>query len=164
MADVRMLRPNLVHLIMIVLLLSAAVNCHTSSTPVARSGVLRGSKSRPVIVEPEFKRTFGDSSAVPSGTTFHIRIVRTAVADQIRLHRCDVPCSSAPTIVIWEPGSYRVGDELIWTVDRSGRYYLWSENTATDSASVVVSEEVVNGARRMSFDSGAQYEAWYVLP
>jgi hypothetical protein len=128
------------------------------------SCVAHSSHVRPVVVEASNASTFGYPHSVPANTVFYVRVIRASPADQVHLNRCGELCHSASTIKVWPVDTFQAGDTLVWTVATPGEYYLWSENTRTSAASRVVAQRPVGSALRMTFDSGAEYEAWYVLP
>jgi len=121
-------------------------------------------RARPGRVEPKYRFTFGPAGETPAGTVFNIRVLKKGESASIRLQLCGVDCATAAAVRVWEPAAYAVGDELSWRVEQAGEYYLWSENLAKEEPSAIVSDSVVDGKLRMTFDTGAMLEAWYVAP
>lgn len=119
---------------------------------------------QPVGVEPTRRLTFGPQREIPAGTVFHLRVVVKAPGITLSLNRCGDPCSSAVLVAFWFPNGYSAGDELTWKVNQPGVYYLGARDDKRKEASAIVSDERVDSWLRMTFDSGAILEAWYVLP
>lgn len=120
--------------------------------------------ARPGRVEPTYRQTFGPGRETPPGTVFYIKVLTRGPNASIRLQLCGVDCATAVNVKIWEPAAYAAGDELSWRVGEAGEYYLWSENVGSEAVSGIVSDTVVDGRLRMTFDNGAVLEAWYVPP
>jgi hypothetical protein len=117
-----------------------------------------------VHVEPTRRLTFGPAVEVPPGTAFHILVVSAAPHATILLNRCGVPCNTTTLVAFWFSHGYAAGDVLTRSVDYGGTYYLWIRDHRTNEASAVLSDEVAGTRLRMTFDSGAVLEAWYVTP
>lgn len=117
-----------------------------------------------LYLEPQRQRSFGPQKPVPKGTVFHLKVVRKADGDALRLHRCAVPCKSAVTVKVWAPDAYRGGDELTWRVEEEATYYLWAQDVRGDTAVPATAYEFVGKRLRIYFDSSAVIEAWYVSP
>jgi hypothetical protein len=71
---------------------------------------------------------------------------------------CRVP------IAVWRPEDYAAGDELSWRVTAPGSYYLWNQDPHSNAPMVAVSYEFAGNRLRITYDSGAVIEAWYVVP
>ena len=117
-----------------------------------------------IYVEPQRNRTFGPQRVTPAGTVFHIKVVTKADNNALRLHRCGDRCKSAETVKLWQPSEYRVGDELTWTADRDGTYYLWAQDPRNGHSLEATSHWFVGNRTRIAFDSGAVIEVWYGAP
>jgi hypothetical protein len=117
-----------------------------------------------IYVEPQRSRTFGPQRVVPAGTVFTIKVLTKADANALRLHRCGEACKSAETVKLWQPGDYRVGDELTWRADREGTYYLWAQDPRDGRSLEATTHWFVGNRTRIAFDSGAVIEVWYSLP
>jgi hypothetical protein len=124
----------------------------------------RQGDAHPVRVEPESRLTFGPAVEVPPGTAFHVQVVSAAPNTTLSLNRCGVPCNTRTLVAFWFSHGYAAGDVLSRSVEHGGTYYLWIRDHRTNEASAVLSDEVVGTRRRMTFDSGAVLEAWYVTP
>lgn len=131
----------------------------------ARSAAAGASDPAPLIyVESQRSRTFGPQRVVPAGTVFTIKVVTKADGNALRLHRCGEGCKSAETVKLWQPGDYRVGDELTWRADREGTYYLWAQDPRDGRSLEATTHWFVGNRTRIAFDSGAVIEVWYSLP
>ncbi len=110
------------------------------------------------------RKTFTPRNVTPAGTVFHIKVLKKAENDSIQLSRCGVPCDTAVEIKIWKPESYRAGDELSWRIDRIGDYYFAILDRKTGAAIVASADHPSGDRLRITFASGAVFEAWYVMP
>jgi hypothetical protein len=117
-----------------------------------------------IYVEPKRSRTLGPQRVTPTGTVFHIKVLTKADHNALRLHRCNDKCTNAETVKLWQPGDYRVGDELTWRADRDGTYYLWGQDPRDGRSLEVTTHWFVGNRTRIAFDSGAVIEAWYAVP
>jgi hypothetical protein len=115
-------------------------------------------------VEPTNRLTFGPAGSVRSGTVFYVYVIKRAPDTTVNLNRCGVPCNTAELVKAWGSAQYAAGDELSWRIDVAGDHYLWALDHRRDDASVIVSDEIVGNRLRITFDSGALFEAWYVTP
>jgi hypothetical protein len=117
-----------------------------------------------LYVTPTTRKTFSPQKVTPAGTVFYVKVLKKADDNAIRLHRCGAPCNNAATVKIWEPESYKSGDELKWRVDKDGTYYLWIQDRKKNAAVVASSDELSGGKLRIVFASGASIETWYIAP
>ena len=115
-------------------------------------------------VTPTTRKTFTPRNVIPVGTVFHIKVLKKAQNDSIHLQRCGVPCDTAVEVKTWEPESYGAGDELSWRIDRIGEYYFWIRDRKTGAAIVASADAPAGDKLRITFESGAVLEAWYVRP
>ena len=121
-------------------------------------------RATPMRVEPNARNTFGPAGPIPSGTTLYVGIVKKVDTSGFRLHLCGTPCTTATTVKIWEPGSYRSGDVLAQQVTRPGEYYLWHQETHSGQPSPATADERRQNGQRIRFKSGAVVNAWYITP
>jgi len=120
--------------------------------------------SDPLFVTPTTRKTFSTRNLTPAGTIFYVKVLKKAPHNAIRLHRCSVPCNTAVTVKIWEPDSYKSGDELSWRVDQAGTYYFWNQDRSKKAAVVATSDQYLDGKLQITFKSGAILEVWYTKP
>jgi hypothetical protein len=140
----------------VLLLMSAFAAAAAHDVAAAETGLL--------FVEPNRQRSFGPQKATPAGTLFFLKVLRKAEHNRFRLHRCGVPCSTAVTVKVWEPGEYKVGEELSWRADQDGTYYFWNQDARDQTSREITSHDFMGSRIRITFDSGAAIEAWYVRP
>ena len=115
-------------------------------------------------LEPNRKATFGPQKVTPAGTVFFIKVLKKADNNVLRLHRCNVPCNSAVSVKVWDANEYTAGDELNWRVPQEGKYYLWNQDPRNNTPMIAISSELTGDRLRITYDSGAVLEAWYVVP
>jgi hypothetical protein len=120
--------------------------------------------ARPMRVARPGDQTYGAGADTPAGTAFYVKVRAKAPDDEIRLHLCGPGCNTAQTRMVWTTGDFRAGDELRWQADVTGRYYVWSRNSRSSAASHVIEDEIVGNRLRVTLESGAVYEVWYVTP
>ena len=135
-----------------------------ASVPTAQSIERNSAGPAQLEVKLPNRKTFGPQKITPAGTVFHLKILSKGEHDAIRLHRCGEPCNTASTVNIWEPKSYKSGDQLSWRVDQDGMYYIWIEDQAKKKSVVASSDELSGAKLRIVFASGAIIEAWYTTP
>ncbi len=135
---------------------------------VAAPGVAPTSVSQPTItpvrVAPTYRKTFGPGRVTLAGTVFYISVVTKTDSTAFRLHRCGEPCTTAVTVKVWQPQTYAAGDELSERVELGGEYYLWAQNVVKDEVDRAVSDDLRGDKLRITFESGAVVDSWYVTP
>jgi hypothetical protein len=135
-----------------------------AGSPDVRAAGGAADEVRLIYVEPQHSRSFGPQRVTPAGTVFHLKVLTKADNNAFRLQRCGEPCKSAEIVKVWQPGDYRVGEELSWRVDREGTYYLWNQDPRDDRSVEATTHWFVGNRTRIAFDSGAVIEAWYEIP
>lgn len=118
----------------------------------------------PVRVEPTNRNTFGPGRVTPAGTVYYIRVVTKSDSTAFRFHLCGEPCNTAQTVKVWSPTTYAAGDELSEPAPVEGEYYLWAQDVVADGVDRAVSDTLRGDRLRITFESGAIIDSWYVIP
>lgn len=145
-------------------LAGSAIGCGGSSPTSVPDSSDMSPNAHPMRVARPGDQTYGAGMDTPAGTVFYVKVRTKAPEDEVRLHLCGTGCNTAQTKMVWEPGDFRAGDELHWQADVTGRYYVWSRNDRTTAASHVIADEIVGNKLKVTLESGAVYEVWYVTP
>lgn len=132
----------------------------TAAVPVDRSQPVSVSDSRRTFIPRRDTRPLTDA---PVGTTFHVKVLTKIDDVTIHLAVCGVPCNTASFVRSWGPSAYAAGDEIVWNVTTAGGYYFFLRDPKI-AFQDVVREERVGNRLRMTFQTGAVLEAWFVEP
>lgn len=115
-------------------------------------------------VEEEFRRTFSPiSETLGKGSKLSFTVMRPDKGYLLRLHICTSEpgtCNSAATVKVWNMRDYKAGNKILWEIQETGRYYLWShkideEPTKSTINEVVYSKDLANSTI-IRFRSGLQ--------